>query len=104
MRLPLASASTGTSHAESKEQFKRRLQLALERAHRESGKIDAIIFPELALTQAQYDMAERLAFREGAILIAGMREKRGGAFDWDLNWSVLQPVGMLRAPSDRYRH
>ena len=78
--------------------------MALERAHRESGKIDAIIFPELALTQAQYDVAERLAFREGAILIAGMREKRGGAFDWDLNWSVLQPVGMLRAPSDRYRH
>ena len=90
-------------HAESKEQFKKRLQLALERAHRESGKIDAIIFPELALTQAQYDVAERLAFREGAILIAGMREKRGGTFDWDLNWSVLQPVGVLRAPSDRYR-
>lgn len=88
---------------ESTAQFRKRLRRTLEHARRESGKIDAIIFPELALTETQYYEAERVAFDERAILIAGLREKRTGLYDWDLNWCAVQPAGMLRETNDRYR-
>lgn len=88
---------------ESTAQFRKRLRRTLEHARRESGKIDAIIFPELALTETQYYEAERVAFDERAILIAGLREKRAGLYDWDLNWCAVQPAGMLRETNDRYR-
>jgi hypothetical protein len=76
------------------ETFRRKLKNALEKARQHAGSIDAIVFPELALTQAQYNLAERAAFEARSILICGVRpdEPQG---EWDRNECVLQVAGAV---------
>jgi hypothetical protein len=76
--------------------FEKRLREALRRAHEHAGPIDAIVFPELALTKSQYDAAERIAFEARSILICGLRQARPAEGDWDSNVSVLQVAGAVR--------
>lgn len=76
-------------------QFARQMRDAVAKARRHAGAIDAIVFPELALSHAQYRIAEKAALDERSILICGLRERskrRGGQ---DLNLSVLQPAGAI---------
>jgi hypothetical protein len=56
------------------ERFAGRLKQALVRAREQAGVIDAIVFPELALTEPQYYAAERIAFEARSILICGLRQ------------------------------
>jgi hypothetical protein len=67
--------------------------LALQQAREHAGRIDAIVFPELALTEPEYDAAEKIAFRARSILISGLRQPGGG---WDSNVSALQAAGPVR--------
>jgi hypothetical protein len=77
--------------------FKARLEEAVQQALN-AGPLDAIVFPELALTQLEYDVAESVAFKANSILICGLRQARP-ATDWDANVSVLQAAGPVRAAS-----
>lgn len=87
---------------ESPNQFERRLRRAIRAARQHAGRIDAVVFPELALTDRQYDVAEQLAVAERIILVCGVRSSgRGGRRD--LNLSVLQPAGVLRDTGGRGR-
>jgi hypothetical protein len=78
------------------EQFGENLKKALAHARQQAGIIDAIVFPELALTKAQYDAAEQIAFEARCILICGLRQAGTTAGDWDANFSVLQAAGAVR--------
>lgn len=80
------------------ERFAWRVKQALARAQQEAGVIDAIVFPELALNETQYDAVEQVAFEERCILIGGLRQAGTAAEDWDANLSVLQAAGAVRGP------
>ena len=82
------------------ERFSKRLTLAVANAQKQVGAIDAIVFPELALSKQQYDVAEAIAFRSRCILICGLRQAGENAQDWDANLSVLQPAGALRGSEE----
>lgn len=76
--------------------FGQRFQEALELARQHAGPIDAVVLPELALTEPQYKEAERIAFDKGLILICGMRTARKAEGEWDSNVCVLQAAGAVR--------
>lgn len=77
--------------------FGRRLKRALKDGREHADRIDAIVFPELALTEPEYDVAEQIAFDAHTILIAGVRQARAAKGAWDDNVSVLQVAGAARA-------
>lgn len=83
--------------------FKARLEEALKQAREHAGPIDAIVFPELALTDPEYDEAERIAFEARSFLICGFRQARPANADWDANVSVLQAAGPVRAASPGFK-
>jgi hypothetical protein len=76
--------------------FSDRLTRALTSAQKQAGTIDAIVFPELALTKDQYDVAEAIAVQSKCILICGLRHTGETFQDWDANFCVLQPAGAIR--------
>lgn len=76
--------------------FAGRLREALNYARQNAGPIDAIVLPELALTEAQYNEAEQIAFDEHLILICGLREAARQPGQWDANMCVLQAAGAVR--------
>jgi len=78
------------------EVFGRRLQHALRLARQHAGPIDAVVFPELALTELQYKEAERIAFDERTILICGVRQAGQVEGEWDANLCILQAAGAVR--------
>lgn len=80
------------------ERFAVRLRQALASAHQQAGAIDAIVLPELALTEAQYYAAEQIAFEARCILVCGLRQAGTATGDWDANLSVLQVAGAVRGP------
>jgi hypothetical protein len=82
---------------ETPEDFGKRLERALDVASQHADPIDAIVFPEQALTEPEYDVAEQIAFAANAILIAGVRQARPAEVAWDDNVSVLQVAGAVRA-------
>ena len=45
-----------------------RLKQDLKFGHQQAGVVDAIVFPELALSEPQYDVAEQIAFEARCIL------------------------------------
>ena len=77
--------------------FERKLKKALETAREHAGPIDAIVLPELALTDAQYEVAEKIAFDARCILVCGVRQARTAQGQRDSNVSVLQAAGAVRA-------
>lgn len=82
------------------ERFAAKLKQALASANQEAGAIDAIVFPELALTEPQYYAAEKIAYEARCILICGLRQAAMAAGDWDANLSVLQAAGAVRGPEE----
>lgn len=88
-------------HALSVRSFELRLRKALDTATRQARRIDAVVFPELALSLEQYEVAERIVFDYRAILVTGVRvpatHKRQGE-----NLCALQPAGVL-APLGKRR-
>lgn len=84
-------------HYDAPRDFKEKLEKALESAQvHTGGPIDAVVFPELALTEEQFDVAEEVAFEKRCILICGVRQARTTVGDWDSNVSVLQAAGAVR--------
>jgi hypothetical protein len=80
------------------ERFAVRLRQALASAYQQAGAIDAIVLPELALTEAQYYAAEQIAFEARCILVCGLRQAGTTPNDWDANLSVLQVARAVRGP------
>lgn len=83
-------------HSPSPSAFSRLVEQAVKNARIHAGAIDAIVLPESAVTFDQYLAAERIALRERAVLIAGIREEGRRSSERDMNLSVLQPAGTLR--------
>ena len=83
-------------------QFGRMLRRAIEGAREHAATLDAIVFPELALTFAQYQVAERIAVEERAILICGLR-RASRAPRHDFNHCVFQAAGILREANGKSR-
>jgi hypothetical protein len=75
--------------------FGRALRRALANAREHTNQIDAVVFPEVALTHEQYDVAERIAVEQRIISICGVRSIARGRRR-DLNLSVIQPAGAMR--------
>jgi len=88
------------NECDSPERFSEKLSRALATAQKQAGIIDAIVFPELALTKQQYEIAEAMAFRSRSILICGLRRASATSHDWDSNFSVLQPAGVVRGSEE----
>lgn len=82
--------------ADSPEQFAASLNKALTIAQKQAGAIDAIVFPELALTKQQFDLAEQIAFQARSILVCGLRQAGKVPKELDANLSVLQAAGPVR--------
>jgi hypothetical protein len=80
----------------SAEEFSTRFRRALESAQQQACAIDAVVFPELALTKDQYYIAESIAFQERIMLVCGLRQAGASASDWDANLSVVQAAGPVR--------
>lgn len=80
--------------------FEERLNRAISMALRHTGTIDAIVFPELSLTEKDYYIAERIAFQSRSILVCGLRQAGATPEDWDANLSVLQAAGAFRGPEE----
>jgi hypothetical protein len=76
------------------QKFGRALRRALAAAREHTNQIDAVVFPEAALTRDQYDVAERIAVEQRMILICGVRIARSRGRDSNL--SVIQPAGAMR--------
>jgi len=74
--------------------FRRSFERAIADAKKHADRIDAVVFPELALTYAHYEVAELIAIRERVILICGIGSVSRGTRR-DLNHCVLQPAGAL---------
>lgn len=74
--------------------FARAFQLTLEAARQHAQRIDAVVFPELAMTLEQYRSVERIAIREGVLLVSGVRRAAKGT-GRDANLCILQPAGTL---------
>lgn len=82
---------------ESDEKFTSRFRNALREARRQTSQINAIVLPELALTKHQFDLAERVALKQGSMLISGVRIAESPR---DSNLIIMQPAGVLDPPDD----
>jgi hypothetical protein len=75
--------------------FEQYLKSALKEAKTFIERIDGIVFPELALTYEEYEIAEQIAVREGALLIAGVNARPGDdGCTAATNLCVVQPAGL----------
>jgi hypothetical protein len=75
--------------------FERYLESALKQAKKFVERVEGIVFPELALSYQEYEIAERIAVREGALLIAGVNARTGeDGCKADTNLCVVQPAGL----------
>jgi len=77
-------------------QFSAQLMKALAGARKHATQIHAIVLPELALSIAEFEEAEKLAIREGLLLMAGVRV-RDGEFDRPRGYNAcwFQTGGLL---------
>ena len=83
--------------------FKRRLTKAIGVASRNARRVDAIVFPELALSTDEYTEASRIAVEHGIMLIAGVRVAGKGGTQ-GVNTCMVQAVGgALAKHADRRR-
>lgn len=74
--------------------LKRRIGKALKQARQHAGHVDAIVFPEASLSVEEYLAVEKLAVAEGAMLIAGVRDKAPPR-EHGANLCALQAAGLL---------
>jgi hypothetical protein len=83
--------------------FKRRLREAINLAAQNARRVDAIVFPELTLSIAEYRAANRIAIEQGIMLVGGVRIP-GKPNEQGDNVCVLQAVsGSLQKHVDRRR-
>jgi hypothetical protein len=81
--------------------FKQRLRTAISMAARNARKIDAIVFPELALSIDEYRAASKIAVENGIMLIGGVRIP-GTRGELSINVCTVQAAaGALANHSDR---
>jgi hypothetical protein len=59
-------------------EFENRLHEAIEAGRKRVSSLDALVFPELALSKAEWSVAERLAIKEGMVLVAGIFDEKDG--------------------------
>lgn len=57
-------------------EFERRVEKALDKALARVDKVDALLFPELALTQTEWDVVEKVAVKRQLLLISGITDDR----------------------------
>lgn len=79
-------------------EFSARLESAIKGALESSGEIHAIVFPELSLDVSQFFAAERIAWRHGVMLIAGVQWDAGVE---SLNLCVIQALGLSESNGDQ---
>ena len=72
--------------------FKQRLKQAIRIAARNARRIDAVVFPELALSIEEYRVASQIAVQHGIMLISGVRIP-GSRRELDINACVVQAAG-----------
>ncbi len=81
------------------DKFRRKLVAAVAAARQHVDRLHGIVFPELALSLEQYEIAEEIAIAEGVLLIAGVWLERGqrmGTFGASpTNVCVVQPTGLV---------
>jgi len=83
-------------HPAGKSDFKAYLKAALEQAKGYVARLHAIVLPELALSCQEYQDAEKVAFEEKALLIAGIACQAGElGLAAETNACVVQPAGLI---------
>lgn len=81
--------------------FRQRLRTAISMAGRNARRVDAIVFPELALSIDEHRAASKIALESGIMLIAGVRIP-GARGELSVNACTVQSAGAaLATPSDR---
>ena len=78
--------------------FAARVDRALALACEQSGEIHGVVFPECALNVAQYLAVEKVAWRHGVLLIAGVQESGP---KWGRNVVIVQPLGLIEKSDKR---
>jgi hypothetical protein len=77
----------------------KRVRSALKHAQRHADQIHAIVFPELALTKAQFDAIERVAVANRTMLISGVRYNANETgVGKPANVCAIQPLGLTSVP------
>lgn len=81
--------------------FEERFEAAITEAKRHVHRVHGVVFPELALSLAEYKVAERIAVREQLLLIAGISlragESLGGEHRGPINVCAVQSAGLSAA-------
>lgn len=77
--------------------FRKKMSTALDQARTHAKQVDAVVFPEAALSLNEYWEAEKLALKAKVMLIGGVRipSRRGVP---GLNLCAIQPTGLLLSP------
>lgn len=83
-------------------QFKERLTDAIERARKSVSELHAIVLPELALTRAEWDIAQVIAIECGVLLISGIVDDTVAGSDLPVNCCRIELTSLsgLKPPSD----
>ncbi|HSS76589.1 MAG TPA: hypothetical protein VLV54_07550 [Thermoanaerobaculia bacterium] len=79
------------------------LSNAIQRAQEQVKRVDAVVFPELALTAQEYLIAERIAIQNDIMLIAGVNGQEGDqlGFSTPTNACFIQPFGLTLIPKEK---
>jgi len=82
--------------------FKADLEGAIDRAKKCVSKLHAIVLPELALTRAEWDIAQGIAIKRGVLLISGILDDTMAGSDLPVNCCRIEltPLSQLRTGSD----
>lgn len=86
--------------AESPEIVGDRVEAALKQARVFADTVHGIVLPELALDEEQFKAIERIAVRERAMIIAGVRGRDEGGMS--RNQCIIQPYGISDAPAGTF--
>jgi len=82
--------------------FEKRLRDAIARAGKQVTTLDGIVFPELALSCSEWDVANRVASEERLLLVAGVFDDHDQSTGLPVNSCRVQ-VGTLTAPKAHAR-
>jgi hypothetical protein len=82
---------------ESEEAFRRKLLDAIERSRKQVSELHAVIFPELALSCSEWEVANRVAREQRLLLVAGIFDDRDRSTGLPVNACRVQ-VGTLADP------
>jgi hypothetical protein len=82
--------------------FKADLEGAIDRAKKCVSELHAIVLPELALTRAEWDIAQGIAIKRGVLLISGIVDDTVAGSNLPVNCCRIEltPLSQLRTGSD----